>query len=236
MDIFISYSRADTAFVNPLIQILRLKGYTCFRDVDHVKGGKSITSQITENLLNSKLLLLILSKTSLESRWVESEWNIAYQNNLPVLSLQIAPSTGKNKLKIPAFLSNDNILDFSAFRRRDFPYEAKINELIASLESLIGEPQPKHNPLLQEMNNKLQQILDTVSHETGSLEEEPAMQRILQIIKQLLEDYNARGLYLGISDLVNAMHNQGLIQPAQYEALNLLITYNEQWIHTPNLP
>ena len=70
--LFISYSHADAAFVDRLEVALNEKGIRFWRDIHHATSGR-LERQIEQAIRHNPTVLLILSKNSVESDWVQHE-------------------------------------------------------------------------------------------------------------------------------------------------------------------
>jgi uncharacterized protein YjbI with pentapeptide repeats len=70
--LFISYSHADTRFVDKIGDCLTQKGIRYWRDKHEMKAGR-IETQIDRAIQQNPTVLLVLSKNSLNSDWVEHE-------------------------------------------------------------------------------------------------------------------------------------------------------------------
>lgn len=70
--LFISYSHADAAFVDRLEADLNEKGIRFWRDIHDAKAGR-LEKQIEQAIRHNPTVLLILSKSSLQSDWVQHE-------------------------------------------------------------------------------------------------------------------------------------------------------------------
>ena len=70
--LFISYSHADSAFVDKLETYLNAKGIRFWRDIHDMKSGR-MEKQIDRAIRQNPTVLLILSKHSIKSDWVEHE-------------------------------------------------------------------------------------------------------------------------------------------------------------------
>ena len=70
--LFISYSHADTAFVDKLETHLNKKGIRFWRDIHDAKAGR-LETQIDRAIRQNPTVLLILSENSIKSDWVEHE-------------------------------------------------------------------------------------------------------------------------------------------------------------------
>ncbi|MBL1138351.1 MAG: toll/interleukin-1 receptor domain-containing protein [Chloroflexi bacterium] len=76
---FISYSTKDEAFVRHLHTDLQNAGVRCWFAPEDMKIGDKIRSRIDASIKIHDKLLLILSKNSLNSAWVESEVEKAFE-------------------------------------------------------------------------------------------------------------------------------------------------------------
>jgi len=79
-DVFISYSRKDTAVVDKIYQTLTADGLTCFIDRTGIDGGADFPIVITQGILDSRLLLFIASKNSYDSDFTKKELTFAVTN------------------------------------------------------------------------------------------------------------------------------------------------------------
>jgi len=74
--LFISYSHADKDFVNRMEESLNRKGIRFWRDIHHSTAGR-LEKQIDRAIRQNPTVLLVLSKNSIQSDWVEHEVNLA---------------------------------------------------------------------------------------------------------------------------------------------------------------
>ena len=66
--IFISYSRADEAFVDGLIDKLHQKGLEVWLDRDSIEGGAAWRAAISEAIRECRAFLVVLSPNSVHSK------------------------------------------------------------------------------------------------------------------------------------------------------------------------
>lgn len=71
-DIFLSYASLDRNRVMPLVNELENQGWSVWWDL-HIPGGKTYDEYIEENLKLSKIIVVVWSRNSIQSRWVRSE-------------------------------------------------------------------------------------------------------------------------------------------------------------------
>jgi hypothetical protein len=74
---FLSYSAQDAAFVTKLVSDLSDAGVNCWLDTKDMRTGASIEQEIRRGLSSQDKLLLVLSQSSVRSRWVEEELRFA---------------------------------------------------------------------------------------------------------------------------------------------------------------
>ena len=70
--LFISYSHADSAFVDKIEEHLNAQGIRFWRDVHHATAGR-LEKQIDRAIRHNPTVLLVLSENSIKSDWVEHE-------------------------------------------------------------------------------------------------------------------------------------------------------------------
>lgn len=86
MSIFISYSRQDQAYVNKLVEALRKQDLPWWLD-NKIDYGDQWTREIEENLKKCQVFLLVMSRNSLASEWVQRELIFAQQLKKPIFPL-----------------------------------------------------------------------------------------------------------------------------------------------------
>jgi hypothetical protein len=74
---FLSYSAQDTPFVRKLANDLRSAGISCWLDTQEIRVGEPIEQGIRRGLSSQDKLILVLSRFSVASRWVNTELRIA---------------------------------------------------------------------------------------------------------------------------------------------------------------
>jgi uncharacterized protein YjbI with pentapeptide repeats len=123
--LFISYSHGDGAFVDKIESYLNHKGIRFWRDVHDMKSGRMI-KQINRAIELNPTVLLILSKHSLKSDWVEHEVRKARQLEKKLkrdVLCPVALDHSWKKSPWPEWLMEQvmeyNILDFSAWKDDD---------------------------------------------------------------------------------------------------------------------
>lgn len=109
--IFVSYSTADRQRVLKVVNRLKLEidhrglYYDFWLDLWRIRGGDNIQDKIVEGIKDCDYLLLMVSKKSMASGWVNQEWKTKFQEEI---------NTGKVKI-IAVFVDNlsmDGLPDF----------------------------------------------------------------------------------------------------------------------------
>ena len=137
--LFVSYSHADSVFVDHMEGFLNRKGIRFWRDVHHATAG-SLEKQIDRAIRHNPTVLVVLSGNSIKSDWVEHEVCTARE---------LEKETGRDVL-CPVALDDSwmdspwpkrvmeqvmeyNILDFSNWQNED-AFEKQFQKLIDGLD------------------------------------------------------------------------------------------------------
>ena len=117
--LFISYSHTDGDFVDRMEKSLNQKGIRFWRDIHDMKSGR-IEKQIDRAIRQNPTVLLILSKDSIQSDWVEHEVRLARKLEKVTERDVLCPITLDDSWKsspwperIMEQIMEYNILDFS---------------------------------------------------------------------------------------------------------------------------
>jgi HJR/Mrr/RecB family endonuclease len=131
--VFISYSSKDKPFVKWLVEILNNAGISVWYDQEEVRVGDSIQKKIEEGLRASSFLIIVLSRSSLESKWVQYELNSALMYSAQKSGIKILPVLIES-VQIPS--------DISSFRYVDFTTDMQgaIAKLIRTIRQEIRMP------------------------------------------------------------------------------------------------
>jgi uncharacterized protein YjbI with pentapeptide repeats len=137
--LFISYSRTDNAFVDKLEGHLNKIGVRFWRDVYHATAGK-LEKQIDRAIRHNPTVLLILSKNSIKSDWVEHEVRTARvlekelgRDTLCPVALDDSWKDNPWPKRVMEQVMEYNILDFSGWED-DVKFEGTFRRLIDGLE------------------------------------------------------------------------------------------------------
>jgi uncharacterized protein YjbI with pentapeptide repeats len=142
---FISYSSEDQSFSERLHGDLQSKGVRCWFAPEDLKIGAEIRVGIDESIRLHDKLLLVLSETSVKSRWVEQEVETALtrereQHRTMLFPIRLDDTVMKIDTGWPALIKNTrNIGDF---RKRGNPesYQIAFDRLLRDLKAEEKKP------------------------------------------------------------------------------------------------
>lgn len=77
-DVFISYSRKDTAVADKICAAFGKVGITCFIDRQGISGGFEFPAVLAEAILESSIVLFLASENSYESKYTNAELTFAF--------------------------------------------------------------------------------------------------------------------------------------------------------------
>jgi hypothetical protein len=142
--LFISYSQADSEFVDKVESHLNKKGIRFWRDIRDMKAGR-MERQIDIAIRQNPTVLLVLSENSLSSDWVEHEVRTSRdlekemdRDVLCPVALDDSWKSSRWPKRIMEQIIEYNILDFSAWKD-DSKFESMFSKLIDGLELIYKE-------------------------------------------------------------------------------------------------
>jgi hypothetical protein len=86
--VFISYARADLAYVEKLAAHLRAAGIDPWYDHEMVSGDR-FDDVIEQKIETAAAVIAVLTPESVSSRWVRREFHFAVENDIPVHPLML---------------------------------------------------------------------------------------------------------------------------------------------------
>jgi len=110
--IFISYASSDRAFAKSLAIDLKEVGLNPWLDEWEILVGDSIVQKVSSGLENTRFLVLVLSKHSIQSKWVENEWQAKYWDEIKEKKVFILPVLLED-CETPTLLKQKKYADFT---------------------------------------------------------------------------------------------------------------------------
>jgi len=136
--LFISYSHTDTSFVDYFDSSLTKKGVRFWRDIHDAKAGR-LETQIDLAIRQNPTVLLVLSKNSLNSDWVQHEVRKARElekelgrDTLCPIALDDSWKSSNWPSRIMEQVTEYNILDFSGWENKQ-TFASKFAKLLDGL-------------------------------------------------------------------------------------------------------
>jgi hypothetical protein len=102
-NVFISYSRQDTEAAHELVSELEKAGVSVWLDIAEIRPGDRWQSMIQEELRKARVMVVLLTPSSLASQWTYFEVGAAVADGkiiIPVLSKDVLPE------QVPSLLRN----------------------------------------------------------------------------------------------------------------------------------
>jgi len=137
LDLFVSYARADRPFVANLVAMLEAAGYSVWWDFA-IKPGENFNPVISRALDAAKCVLVVWSKTSVNSDWVHDEAGVGRRRRIliPVRIQDVEPPLGFGQV---------HDVDFT--RWKGGADEQAAQELLAGIATVVGRaPNPELAP------------------------------------------------------------------------------------------
>lgn len=131
--VFLSYAREDVGVAKQLATLIDGAGHTVWWDRE-IQGGSHFASEIDRELKNADAVVVLWSKTAIDSPWVQDE---AAEGRDSGRLVPIAMGAEKPPLGFRQFQS----IDFSDWNGSDEP--PALQSLIKAIAQKCGEAQPK---------------------------------------------------------------------------------------------
>ncbi len=113
--IFLSYSSKDKVEVCKLAEKLRISGIDVWLDEWEIFVGDSITQKIESGIRDSEFMGIWITKSAVESEWVQKEWRSKFHEEISAEKPRILPLLAED-IEIPPLLRDKLSADF----REDF--------------------------------------------------------------------------------------------------------------------
>lgn len=126
-DVFISYSSRDRSIVKQISNELRKRKFDIWLDEWEIRVGEQIIQKISEGLESSRYLAIWLSEHSVQSKWVEREWQSKYWDEVDSQLTVVLPLLGE-KCDIPTLLKQKKYANFSK------SFDDGLSDLLQSIE------------------------------------------------------------------------------------------------------
>lgn len=173
MKVFLSHSSKDKKFVKKISEALISQGYHTWYDDNEILIGDSITTKIDKGLRESDVVLVFLSKNSVESNWFNEEWRAKFFRQVNDGGVYILPLIIE-ECEIPDLLLDKKYADFT----NEDSYETSLSNLLRTL-SIINL---RNNENAIEKTCKIESVFEHTKELLDELEEEVIILPILGVI------------------------------------------------------
>ena len=154
-DVFISYSRKDTAIADKICEALDRNNITYFIDRQGIGGAMEFPAQLADAICNSKIMLYLASKNSYKSKFTNAEITFAF-NKKEIGSILPYIIDGSNLPATQEFI-------FSAVTYRNIKDHPIDTVLINDLLKLLNKQKPSNPyPDNRNSNSESQQTVGSV--------------------------------------------------------------------------
>lgn len=126
MKIFVSYSHPDRPRVNIIVDRLQRAGHEVWIDSIKIKLGDNIAERINEGIATAEVVVVVVSKNSMSSKWVQQEFSSIALSEISKRRPKVIPVL-IDAGPVPSYLANYYFVDLT----RDF--EGGLDLLVNSL-------------------------------------------------------------------------------------------------------
>lgn len=111
--VFISHSQTDKPFVRKLASDLSANGIRVWVDETEIQIGDSLLEKISSAISEADYIIVILSKSSVQSTWVQKEIQVAMSQEIKGKTRVILPVVIDDDIELPSFFQGKLYLDLS---------------------------------------------------------------------------------------------------------------------------
>ena len=117
-DVFISYSTKDKNTADAICHILEQNSLKCWIAPRNITSGKNYAKEIIDGIERAKIVILVYSKNSQESIYVNNEIHIAFSQNKPIIYYKIDETMPKEDMEY--YLKNKHWLESYPEAEKEF--------------------------------------------------------------------------------------------------------------------
>lgn len=105
--VFISYSAQDKAIAENINKSLLKSNVSTWIDYKELNTGESFSSKLNKSIKSCDFMIVLISKNSINSKWVMEETNLAFLYNTTIIPVKI------ESCEMPFFLKGYQYIDLS---------------------------------------------------------------------------------------------------------------------------
>ena len=133
--VFLSHSSRDKSLARRIAEDLKTRSIEVWFDEWEIRVGHSISQMIERGLEKADYVAVLLTSHSVNSGWVEKEWQAKIGEEAEKRKVIILPLRGEN-CRIPALLRDKRYADFVD------DYQSGLDELLKAIEAHSGQTIP----------------------------------------------------------------------------------------------
>ena len=173
--LFISYSSEDRNFAERLATDLRNLGIGIWLDKWEIKVGDSIIEKIEKGIKDNDFLGIVLSPSSVKSKWARKELSAALMKELKSKSVVILPIFLRD-CDIPPLISDKRYADF----RKN--YQTGLRELLEVLSSEKMRRQPVSRRKKRSTNEEIERCWKIINDPfSEKYAKDASLERLIQL-------------------------------------------------------
>jgi hypothetical protein len=116
--VFLSHSSRDKRFVRSLAGYLEENGITVWLDEADLRAGEPLAEQLAGGVQNARLMVVVLSRNSVRSKWVQKELSLAVNQELEGGEVRVIPIM-IDRCTVPPLIADKLRLDFTTPKTRE---------------------------------------------------------------------------------------------------------------------
>jgi hypothetical protein len=152
MRIFISHSHADKVPVQRIVSRLEEAGHDVWIDSLKLRPGDNIAQKIKDGLESADLLIVVISKNSFRSHWVQQEFSTIALQQISKRERRVIP-VKIDASDVPSYLANRLFLDLSE------NFDAGLDRLVAEIQATTPESLgPTTEPVAEVAEDRVGQV------------------------------------------------------------------------------
>jgi len=127
--VFLSYSSKDKQFVRSLADRLKQQKIRVWLDELEIRVGQPLIEKLREAIDSADFTIVVLSRHSVKSAWVEKEVGIAMMQEMKTGRIKVLPIL-KEKVALPGFLEGKRYLDFTTRGSRARSFQKLVKDVL----------------------------------------------------------------------------------------------------------
>jgi tetratricopeptide (TPR) repeat protein len=156
-DLFISYSSDDRSYVKDIVREFESQGWTVWWD-RHIEAGSSFDKKIEEALDDSRCVVVVWSRSSINSDWVRAEAAEGLERNtlVPILLDDVKP---------PLLFRQKQAISLIDWKQNSSSPSLPLKNLIPSIQSILDSYRESNIPVSTQRSWALARISNHADNE-----------------------------------------------------------------------